>query len=90
VLWRDNDAKLQPLLGQSDLTVELIPLSHSLSQVAALGLQALDDLNDHHGVDGEALQKKLDLLKAASKPEAVLLDMVAPSVELLVQASGNH
>jgi hexosaminidase len=89
-LWRDNDAKLQPLLGPSDLTAELIPLSHSLSQVATLGLQALDDLNDHRVVDGDSLQKKLDLLKAAAKPQAVLLDMVAPSVELLVQASGNH
>jgi hexosaminidase len=90
VLWRDNDAKLQPLLEHSDLTADLIPLSRSLSQVATLGLQALDDLNDHHVVDGDALQKKLDLLKAAAKPRAVLLDMVAPSVELLVQASGNH
>jgi hexosaminidase len=90
MLWRDNDAKLQPLLEHSDLTAELVPLSHSLSQVATLGLQALDDLKDHRAVDGDALQKKLDLLKAAAKPQAVLLDMVAPSVELLVQASGNH
>ena len=90
VLWRDNDAKLKPLLGRSDLTEELIPLSQSLSQVAALGLQALDDLNDHRVVSGDGLQNKLDLLKAAAKPQAVLLDMVAPSVELLVQASRNR
>jgi hexosaminidase len=90
VLWRDNDAKLQPLLGRSDLTEELIPLSQSLSQVATLGLQALDDLSAHRAVGGDALQKELDLLNAAAKPQAVLLDMVAPSVELLVQASGSH
>ena len=42
-LWRDNDAKLQPLLPKSEITAELIPVSHSLSQVAVIGLQALDD-----------------------------------------------
>jgi hexosaminidase len=68
----------------------LIPLSQSLSQVATLGLQALDDLSAHRAVGGDALQKELDLLNAAAKPQAVLLDMVAPSVELLVQASGSH
>ena len=43
-LWRDNDAQLQPLLVQSELTQQLIPVSHTLNQVAVIGLQALDDL----------------------------------------------
>ena len=89
VLWRDNDAKLQPQLERSDLTAELIPLSHSLSQVAAIGLQALDDLKDHRTVDTASRQKNLDVLKDAEKPQAVLLDMVAPSIEVLVQATGT-
>ncbi|MGA9670354.1 MAG: family 20 glycosylhydrolase [Terracidiphilus sp.] len=90
VLWRDNDAKLQPMLKQSDLTAELIPLSQSLSQVAALGVQALDDLKDHRAPARDVVQKNLDFLQTAAKPQAVLLDMVAPSVELLVQASASH
>jgi len=90
VLWRDNDAKLQPLLENSDLTAELIPVSHTLSQVAAVGLQALDDLRDHRAQDAGTLQSNLQILKAAEKPEAVLLDMVAPSVELLEQATAVH
>jgi hexosaminidase len=88
VLWRDNDAKLQPLLGRSELTAELIPVSHSLSQVASIGLEALDALENHRKVSGDALQENMKLLKSAAKPQAVLLDMVAPSVELLLQASG--
>jgi len=87
VLWRDNDAKVQPLLEHSDLTAELVPVSHALSQVAAIGLQALGDLRDHHAQDAATLQSNLQILKAAEKPEAVLRDMVAPSVESLEQAT---
>jgi len=86
-LWRDNDARLQPSLEKSEITAELAPLSRSLSQVAAMGLQTLDDLQNHRMADATALQKNLQLLEAAKKPQAVLLDMVSPSVQLLVQAT---
>jgi hexosaminidase len=88
VLWRDNDARLQPLLKGSELTEELIPVSRGLSQVAAIGLQALDDLQLHRRSDAATFQKSTQLLEAAAKPQAVLLDKVAPSVQLLVQAAG--
>jgi hexosaminidase len=87
-LWRDNDAKLQPLLQKSEITAELIPVSHSLSQVAVIGLQALDDLQNHHVADAATVQKNTQVLEAAAKPQAIVVDMVAPSVELLVKASG--
>jgi hexosaminidase len=87
-LWRDNDAKLQPLLARSELTAELIPVSQTLSQVAAIGLQALEDLRNHRAADAGTREKNLQLLKAASKPQAVVLDMIAPSVGLLVKAAG--
>ena len=86
-LWRDNDAKLQPTLGKSDLTVELIPVSHTLAQAATMGLQALDDLQSQRGASADMQQKNLAWLKTAAKPQAVLVDMVVPSVELLVQAT---
>ena len=89
-LWRDNDAKLQPLLGRSDITAELVPVSQTLSQVAAIGLEALDDLQNHRVASSDVVQKKVDFLKVAAKPQAVLLDMVAPSAQLLVQATGNQ
>jgi hexosaminidase len=68
VLWRDNDAKLEPSLGRSLLTAELVPVSQSLKQTAEIGLAALAE---------------------AEKPQAVLLQMVAPAVELLVKAPGQ-
>ena len=86
-LWRDNDAKLQPLLRRSYLTQDLAPVSHNLSQVAKIGLQALDDLQENRPVSADARQQSIEFLKFSAKPQAVLLLMVAPSVELLVQAT---
>jgi len=90
VLWRDNDAKLQPLLATSDLTAELVPVSRTLSQVAVIGLKALDDLPGHRAIEGAALQNNLQILKSAENPEGVLRDMIVPSVELLEQANVAH
>jgi hexosaminidase len=89
-LWRDNDAKLQPTLKNSELTAELIPVSQTLSQVSAIGLQALDDIEKHHVPDAATQQSNQQALKSAEKPEAALRDMIVPSVELLVQASGKQ
>ncbi len=90
MLWRDNDAKLQPELAASELTAELSAVSHSLSQVAEIGLQALDDLKKHRTVSADAREKNIELLKAAAKPKAVLVDKVASPVELLVNASAKQ
>jgi hexosaminidase len=87
VLWRDNDAKLQPLLARSYLTRDLAPVSQNLSHTAEIGLQALDALENNRLVSAEVRQRNIDFLESAAKPQAVLLLMVAPSVELLVQAT---
>ena len=87
LLWRDNDAVLHPLLVRSDLTAELVPLSRSLSQVATIGLRALDTLQNCPPVSVEAKKEQLPSLKEFEKPEAVLLNMVVPGVELLVKAA---
>ena len=90
VLWRDNDAKLQPMLKQSFLTQDLAPVSKNLRQVAEIGLQALDDLHDDHPVRSDVKQQKIEFLKSAAKPQAVLLLMPASSVERLVQATKSN
>jgi hexosaminidase len=87
--WRHNDAKLEPTLKASDITAELQPLSQTVSQVAAIGLRALDDLQNHHSADGATSQNDLQTLKAAEKPQAVLRNMIVAPVELLVQAAGK-
>jgi hexosaminidase len=87
VLWRDNDAKLEPILTRSDLTEELVPVSQSLHEVGEIGLQILDSLQKGEAVSWEAEKQNLAVLAAAEKPQGVLLLMVAPSVELLVKSA---
>jgi hexosaminidase len=89
VAWRDNDAKLGPTLAMSELTAELAPLSQSVSQVGGIGLEALDALKNHRAMTADAKSNALATLKAAKKPLAVLVDKVAPSVEVLVDATGG-
>jgi hypothetical protein len=57
--------------------------------VAAIGVQALEAKKNHQPMDREVQSKNLELLKAAEKPQAVVLDMVAPSVVLLVESAGG-
>lgn len=83
--WRDNDAKLQPTLGQSEVTDELKPVSATLSQVSSIGVKALDALENHQSLPER--QNDLQILKAAEKPQAVLRDMIVPPVESLVEAT---
>ncbi|WP_158790928.1 beta-N-acetylhexosaminidase [Granulicella sp. L60] len=89
VLWRDNDAVLQPSLARSALTVELEPLSRNLSKTAAIGLVALDSLQNNLPVTIEIQKEQMSQLKDLEKPEAVLIDMIVPSVEVLVQTAGT-
>ncbi|WP_179640072.1 family 20 glycosylhydrolase [Tunturiibacter empetritectus] len=87
LLWRDNDATLQPSLVRSALTVELVPMSHNLSKAATTGLIALDALQNSTPVDAETRKRQLSELKEFEKPEAVLLNRIVPGVEVLVQAT---
>lgn len=79
-------AGLQPLLARSSLTQDLAPVSCNLSQVAVVGLQALDDLKQDRPFNAEGRNRNIDFLDEAAKPHAVLLLTVAPSVETLAKA----
>ena len=87
VLWRDNDAQLQPLLLRSELTKELAPVSTNLHLVSQTGLDAIGYLREHHHAPPAWKTKEVAFLKQSEKPQAVLLNMVAPAVLKLVQAT---
>jgi hexosaminidase len=87
VLWRDNDTQLQPLLARSELTQELAPLSTSLHEVSQTGLDAIGYLREHKSAPADWRTRQLTFLKTAEKPQAVLVDMIAPAVAKLVEAT---
>jgi hexosaminidase len=88
--WRDNDAKLSPLLAKSSLLQEDVQLSQNLSLVAAAGLQALDYL-DHGQAAPDSWKTAQDsVIQDAKKPQAGLLLMVADPVQQLVDAAARH
>jgi hexosaminidase len=86
-LWRDNDAKLHPVLDQSLLLQEDAPLSQDLSSSAAAGLQALDYLDKSQPAPDAWKTQQLALFDQARKPKANLLLMVVAPVQQLVEAS---
>lgn len=85
--WRDNDARLHPLLDQTFLLQEDEPLSQDLSALGAAGLQALDYLDKAQPAPEAWKTQQLALIDQAKKPMAGLLLMVAAPVQQLVEAS---
>ena len=87
-LWHDNDTKLEPSLNRSEITAELAPVSQTLAQISAIGLRALDDLQNHRAADPATTAADTQTLKAAEEPQAVLRDLIVSPVEALVKAAG--
>ncbi len=88
--WRDNDARLHPLLDQSFLLQEDEPLSQNLSALGAAGLQALDYLDKSQPAPDAWKTQQLALVEQAKKPgPAGLLLMVAAPVGQLIDGSGG-
>src|SRR6266699_2641645 len=74
--WRDNDARLHPLLQQSFLLNELKPLSEDLSALASAGLFALNYLGQSTPSPNSWRKQQLALFERAKTPKADLLLMV--------------
>jgi len=88
-LWRDNDAKLHPLLQQSFLLQENVALSQNLSAVGAAGLQALDYLDKAQIAPDSWKTQQLAMIEQAKGRSANLLLMVAAPVGQLIEASAG-
>ncbi|HVZ82277.1 MAG TPA: family 20 glycosylhydrolase [Terracidiphilus sp.] len=90
-LWRDNDHTLRPTLASSSITAELAPLSHNLSIVSVIGIEAIDNIEHHHVPTANELGASRTFLKEAAQPQAVLRDMaVAPVQQLLEASAAQH
>ena len=86
-LWRDNDQQLAPALQDNPLLQEAVPMSQALTSVASAGLKALEYLNAGTRVPAAWRQQQIDLLKQTQAPQAEMLNMIAPGVQKLVEAT---
>jgi hexosaminidase len=88
MLWRDNDARLHPMLTQSSLLTDDVALSQNLSMVAGGGLNALDYLDRGQPEPDLWKAQQLAVIEIAKKPVAGLLLQITAPVQQLVEASG--
>ncbi len=87
--WRDNTARLEPLLEASFLLKEDIPLSQDLGRIGAIGLQALDYLDRGQRPAADWIAEQRRFLESAGKLRFELKLAVAAPVEKLVEAAGR-
>jgi len=87
--WRDSREALLPLLQQSALLAEDLPLAEDLAAVAQAGLQALDYLDAGKPAPPSWLKDQLVVLGLAAKPRAEVMLMIVPPVRKLVEAAGK-
>jgi hexosaminidase len=88
-LWRNNDAKVRPLLQQSALLQETIPVSQNLAMLGAAGLQALDYLDKGLAEPDLWKTQQMAVIEQAKMPVGGLLLMVVAPVQQLVEGSGE-
>jgi hexosaminidase len=88
--WRDNDARLRPLLEDSFLLHELAPLSEDLSALGLAGLSALDYLDRSEPSPELWRVEQLAIIERAKTSKADLLLMGTGPVQQLVEASAGQ
>jgi hexosaminidase len=89
VLWRDNDAKLQPLIQRSFLVKEVTQTSKDLSALGAIGLGALDFLAQAGGAPDDWKARQLAAIEQIKTPKSQLLMMPAPAVQRLIESASR-
>jgi hexosaminidase len=90
VLWRDNDAKLQPQIARSALLQEISPISKNLSTLSGIALQALDHIETRQASPAAWKAQQVPVFDQAKKAtSAQLLLMVVGPLQRLVEASAD-
>lgn len=89
-MWRDNDAKLRPLIEESFLLHEIAPLSGELSSLGSAGLAALDYLDKSEASPESWRTQQLAQADTAKVPKADLLLVVVEPVRQLIEASAGQ
>jgi hexosaminidase len=85
--WRNNDNELRPLLQNSYLLKELLPVSERLSLLGGAGLKALDYIDKGERGSDSWRNEQITMFQQGEKSSADLFLAVTPAVQKLVEAS---
>jgi hexosaminidase len=89
VAWRDNDARLAPALRDNFLLAEDAPLSANLSKAGALGLEALDFIEEGQAPPAGWRDRSGAELAELDKPYAEMTLGAARVARLLVERAAR-
>jgi len=87
IVWRDNDARLQPLEQRSFLVKEVAQSSQDLSALGVAGLAALDAISKGSAAPADWKAIQTAAITQIQNPKAQLLLMPATAIQKLVDAA---
>ncbi len=87
IIWRDNDAKLQPLEQRSFLVKEIGQVSQNLSALGVAGLAALDEIAKGAAAPADWKASQTAAITQLAEPRAQLLLLPTGAVQKLVDAA---
>jgi hexosaminidase len=88
-LWRDNHARLSPLLARARQTQDILALSERLSASAAAGLAALDAIERREPLPDAEATRYRDLLTRAAAARAAVTNAAIPAIRSLVERAAR-
>src|SRR5579871_351682 len=89
MLWRDNDARLAPVLAKSFLLTEDAVVSKDLSRLGTIGLAALDFKERRTRPTPRWIAEQRTFLTKAAKVQAELRIAIVPSIQKLVESAAH-
>jgi hexosaminidase len=87
VEWQENRDQAKPILEQSFLLRELIPVSETIYEISALGLQALDFLETHEKPPEVWIQETSNRIKQSEQGQAEVQIAIIPAIKKLFEAA---
>jgi hexosaminidase len=88
-LWKNNHALLLPTLRSNPILHEIEPLSEDLSILAAIGLEAMDAIQNNRKAGSEFLKRTRRVLNRARDPRGQTELQIIDAVEALVKAAAG-
>ncbi len=85
-LWKENHAKLEPLLANNQLLDDVEPLSRDLADVSVIALKLMETFASKENLTEGQTRLFTAILQRAEKQKGALLLMVVPPVKKLFES----